>query len=40
MPLKTSVAADTEEAVSAVAREELVPELLRQRDVVREQVGR
>ena len=35
-----SAAADAEESVSAVAREELVPELLSQRDAAREHVGR
>ena len=35
-----AAAPDAEEAVSAVAREELVPELLRERDAALEHVGR
>ena len=39
MPPKVSAAGHTEEPVSAVAREELVAELLPQRDLAREHVG-
>ena len=40
MPLKMRRAADAEQAVRAVPGQELVPELLDQRELVREDIGR